>query len=291
MRRLDGEPISSLDNPHVRLARSLLTPAGRRRHRAFLVEGVRLVEAAAEVAPPQLVLHTPDLGRHDARSRRLLQQLRQRGTEVRAVTERVLAQLTDTVTPQGLVAIVPRASEEQQEAALQRATREGTWLLLILDAIGDPGNAGTLLRAAAGAGASAVIATRGTVDLYAPKVVRAAAGAHFGLALVAGWSWERLRAWLPAGSRLWVADARGATRYWEIDWLAPSALVVGNEAHGVSEPVRAIATGTVSIPLIRGESLNAAVAGSIILFEAVRQRFLAQQFHVTPELPGAGAAG
>lgn len=291
MKRLDGEPISSLENPQVRLARSLLEPAGRRRQRAFLVEGVRLVEAAAAAARPRLVLHTPALGRRDARARRLLQQLRRNGADVRAATERVLAHVTDTVTPQGIVAIVPLPPEEEQEAALHQATAGGSWLLLILDAIGDPGNAGTLLRTAAGAGASAVIATHGTVDLYAPKVVRAAAGAHFSLALAAGWSWERLRAWLPAGSRLWAADARGATRYWEVDWLAPSALVIGNEAHGVSEQARALAAGTVSIPLVHGESLNAAIAGSIMLFEAVRQRLTARRPHAALEPPAAGAAG
>src|SRR5579883_2827908 len=130
MKRLDGEPISSLENPHVRLARSLLEPAGRRRQRAFLVEGVRLVEAAAAAARPRLVLHTPDLGRRDARARRLLQQLRRNGADVRAATERVLAHVTDTVTPQGIVAIVPLPPEEEQEAALHQATAGGSWLLL-----------------------------------------------------------------------------------------------------------------------------------------------------------------
>jgi RNA methyltransferase, TrmH family len=121
-----------------------------------------------------------------------------------------------------------------------------------------------------------VLATRGTVDLFSPKVVRAGAGAHFLLPLRAGLDWEAVSRALPAGCQVLLADAGAATPYWEADWTGPTAVVVSSEAHGASaEALRwAVAGrgGRVGIPVQGIESLNVAVAGSVLLFEAVRQR-------------------
>ncbi|HEX2037346.1 MAG TPA: RNA methyltransferase [Chloroflexota bacterium] len=270
MTRPSDEPIISLENPQVRLARSLLEPAGRRRHGLFLVEGLRLVREAAEAAVPRLVLHTPQFGRADAEERRLLLALRRSGAAVRQVSERVLAHVTDTVTPQGIVAVMPLPGEA--EGTLPPPPEGEPDLVLIMDGIGDPGNAGTLLRSATGAAATAVIATRGTVDLYAPKVVRAGAGAHFQLAVYTEQTWGDLPQRLQPDCQVLLADARASTRYWELDWTRPSAIVVSHEAHGASEGARAMAGGAVCVPTRGIESLNVAVAGSILLFEALRQR-------------------
>ncbi|MDQ3699545.1 MAG: RNA methyltransferase, partial [Chloroflexota bacterium] len=261
MVRSSDEPISSPDNPQVRLARSLLDASGRRRQRAFLVEGLRLMEAAAEVAVPRLVLYAPPFGQRDARERRLLRTLQRATCPVRPVTRSVLAWVTDTVAPQGIVAVMPFLGARPVGAG-------GPALVLILDSVGDPGNAGTLLRTAAGAGVTSVVATKGTVDLYAPKVVRAGAGAHFLLDVHTDLEWDTLPGWLPTSCQVLLADAGAATPYWGVDWTGPSALVVSSEAHGASAGARAGISGGVSIPSHRVESLNVAVAGSIILFEA-----------------------
>src|SRR5688572_15685218 len=100
-----AEPIFSIENAQVKLARSLLNATGRRKHGAFLVEGVRLVESAAERARPQLALHSPAFGTGDKREAALLGFLANLGTPLRCVTDRVLAHVTDTVTPQGIVAV------------------------------------------------------------------------------------------------------------------------------------------------------------------------------------------
>jgi TrmH family RNA methyltransferase len=280
------EPISSTENPQVRLARSLLEPAGRRRHGAFLVEGLRLVEGASGVGAPRLVLYAPPFGQREGRERRLLLALRRMGCPVRPVTERVLAQVTDTVTPQGIVAVLPLPpeaslpSEAHPRAGGPAGAGDGEGgapLVLVLDGVADPGNAGTLLRAAAGAGATAVLATRGTVDLFSPKVVRAGAGAHFLLPLRTGLDWEALSQALPGGCRVLLADAGAATPYWEADWRGPTAVVVSSEAHGASAGAVQRADVRVGIPVRGIESLNVAVAGSVLLFEAVRQRHGALQ--------------
>jgi TrmH family RNA methyltransferase len=266
----------------VRLARSLLEPAGRRRQGAYLVEGLRLVEGAAEAGAagsgaPRLVLYTPSFGQRDGRERRLLLALRRLGGPVRPATERVLAHITDTVTPQGVVAVVPLPPEVplSRGAGAGKGAGEAP-LLLVLDGVADPGNAGTLLRAAAGAGATAVLTTKGTVDLFSPKVVRAGAGAHFLLPLRTALDWEAILRVLPEGCRVLLADAGAATPYWEADWRGPTAVVLSSEAHGASaaavQRAEAEGGGQVGIPVQGIESLNVAVAGSILLFEAVRQR-------------------
>ncbi len=265
MLRASDEPITSLENPQVRLARSLLGSAGRRRQGAFLVEGVRLVGAAMAAAVPRLVLYVPGFGQRDARERALLRAAQRTGCPMRPVTPQVLARVTDTVTPQGIVAVMPLPDDPP-------AILDDRALLLILDAVGDPGNAGTLLRTAAGVGVTAVVATKGTVDLYAPKVVRAGAGAHFLLDVRTDQEWEDFALRLPRACQVLLADAGAATPYWDVDWTRATALIVGSEAHGASSGAREAATGSVSIPTRGIESLNAAVAGSVILFEAARQR-------------------
>ncbi len=263
--------ITSLDNPLIRLARSLKEGSRRRRHRAFLVEGVRLVESAAEVTLPQHVLHTPSFAEAGGREKALLARLRSAGADVRAASPWALAHATDTVTPQGVAAIVPLPD------AGEALPTDTDGLVVVLDAVGDPGNAGTLLRSAVGAGVRQVWATKGTVDLFSPKVVRAGAGAHFRCAIAADLEWGVISAHLPAGAQVLVADANAPLRHWDIDWTRPSVLVLSNEARGASPAARALATATVGIPIAHVESLNVGVAGSVIIFEALRQRLLQEE--------------
>jgi TrmH family RNA methyltransferase len=132
---------------------------------------------------------------------------------------------------------------------------------------------GTLLRTALGAGATAVYTTPATVDLYNPKVVRAAMGAHFRLAVRANVGWDALDELLEGCDAVWGADADGELNYSEVDWTLPAALIVGSEDRGISSEGRERCTDTVAIPLAGGlESLNAAVAAAVMLFEAARQR-------------------
>ena len=260
------EPITSTDNSLVKLARSLHEAKGRARQRAFLVEGLRMVEAASAAGAPQIVLHTPDFGSSGERGDALLRRLAAGGAQVRSVTERVFAHVSDTVTPQGIVAVVPLSDGTMRSAAAPA-------LELILDELGDPGNAGTLLRTAAAAGVTRVLSANGTVDLFAPKVVRAAAGAHFSLGLGPARSWSDLLSILLPDVQVVLADASAPRRHWDVDWRRPSALIVSSEARGASDHARRLATERVSIPMEAGvESLNAGVAGSIILYEALRQR-------------------
>lgn len=187
---------------------------------------------------------------------------------VRVVAERPFAALTDTVSPQGILAVFPFPEPAPTEGAVVP-------LVLVLDRIRDPGNLGTLLRAAAGAGVTTVYLSTASVDPFNPKVVRAGMGAHFRVPLRP--LDEEAAATLRRDVPLRVLTAAGApTPYHAVDWRGPAAVIVGSEADGVGPEVAALATARAGIPLAaRVESLNAAVAGAVLLFEAARQRTVA----------------
>jgi len=234
----------------------------RQRERRFVFEGVRLVEEAVRAGvPPAFVLYTEAL-EADERGGRLLEMLRGMDVPCYVVSEPVMRACSDTVTPQGIVAVLPIPDLPRPEHPT---------FTLILDHVRDPGNLGTILRAALAAGVEQVLLAPGTVDASNPKVVRAAMGAHLHLP-VAFLRWEAI-AEAVAGCDVWLAVAGGETVYTAVDWTRPVALIVGGEATGAGERARALTQGQVYIPMAAGvESLNTAVATAVILFEVVRQR-------------------
>ncbi|MBC8074633.1 MAG: RNA methyltransferase [Chloroflexales bacterium] len=256
--------ISSVGNPHVKQLRSLATDRReRRRERSFVLEGVRLVATALDAgAEITLALFAPDQLAALPAGQALLARL-ERLPYCYEAAPQVVASAADTVTPQGVVA-----------AARWPVVKAGPpGLVLVIDAVQDPGNVGTLLRSAEAVGVAEVICTRGTADVYSPKVVRAAMGAHFGLALRADVDAADLGAALGALPNVYAAASEATMPYYAADWRQPAALIVGNEANGIGEAALAVATKQISIPMLgRAESLNAAVAGSVVMFEALRQR-------------------
>ena len=251
--------ITSAANPAIALVRSLDRRDRRAAERAFVVEGVRAVRDALQSgASPRLIL-----ARQDATAV-LDDLLLPAETSVRLVASRVFDRLSQVQTSQGL----RRSSPSPRSSRTWKTTP----LLLVLDRLRDPGNLGTLLRAAAGAGVNAVYLSPESVDPWNPKAARAGMGAHFRVPLLPldDVAMTELAARLP--NRV-VASTHAATTYDAIDWTMPSALVIGGEASGVGTELAAWGTEAAAIPLAPGvESLNAAVAGAVILFEAARQR-------------------
>jgi TrmH family RNA methyltransferase len=247
----------------VKYVRSLYRRRVRHRERHFVIEGLRLVEEALKAGVvPVLAFFTPDLS-GSQRGRELLAVVEDLPGECFVVTDKVMMALSDTVTPQGILAVVP---------FLELPLPENPWLVLVVDRVRNPGNLGTILRSAEAAGASQVILTPATVDVYSPKVVRGAMGAHFYLPIATGVSWSEMAEALEDRQTL-LAEVRGDKAYYEVDWTKPSALIVGSEAEGASQEAERLATERIVIPMQgKAESLNVAVAVSVILFEAARQR-------------------
>ena len=243
------------------LARDLRRRKARERHGLFVAEGVRTVEALLE--SPLQVRGT--LVARDAvdgpRTARLIERCETRHIPVEIVSVQEFASAADTESPQGLLAL----------ATIPLSTPEGfptSGTVLVLDAVQDPGNVGTLIRSAAALGASVTIALPGTVDLWNAKVVRSAMGALF-THCVTSLTWEETVGWLDRQQiPLWVADARGEPLHVAVKTRPVRvALVVANEGAGVSPQVAAAAARSVAIPMVAGsESLNVAVAAGILLY-------------------------
>lgn len=253
--------ITSVSNTKIKWVRQLQAQrSARAGEELFVIEGVRLAEEAARAgAVPRLVLHTDDL---DARGEAALTALAASGATVEAVSPVVMAAASDTRAPAGLLAVLPQPALPVPVPLT---------LALVLDGLSDPGNLGTVLRTSAAAGVEAVFLMPGTVDAFNPKVVRAAMGAHFQVPIIAA-AWDDLPGHL-AGLAVWRAEAGGGTPYDQVNWRRPSALLVGAEAAGPSHQARALAPQATVIPMPgRAESLNAALAAGVLLFEVVRQR-------------------
>lgn len=257
--------ITSASNQRIKDARKLNTRKMRYATGQVLVEGVRLLgDAWQSGARPIHVFYAPDrLTSTDGQA--LLAELEGSGCDCSPCTEAVFATLTETSTPQGIAAVLP----------LPQLTWPTTpSLLLVMDAVGDPGNAGTLIRSAEASGCDGVLFAPGAVDPFNDKVMRAGMSAHFRLPIRVCPTWSAVDALLPAGMQCYLADAHTQCDYATINWQAPSTLIVSSEAHGASAEARARSMA-ITIPMRgQGESLNAAIAGSAILFEASRQRRL-----------------
>lgn len=254
--------ITSTSNPRIQQVRQLVSQRKEREARAeFVLEGVRLVEEAlASGWDLRLLLYT---GQLSPRGLALVEQARRRGSDVEEVAPHVLKAVADTDTPQGIAAVFGLRG---LELPLHPD------FIVAADAVRDPGNLGTLLRTAAAAGSQAVLLAPGCADPFSPKVLRAGMGAHFRLP-VRALDWDALRAYLKPACQVFVAEAGQGTPCWQLDLRRPAALVVGGEAEGAGPQARALADGYVTIPMPgRSESLNAAVAAGVLLFEVVRQR-------------------
>jgi TrmH family RNA methyltransferase len=254
--------ITSLSNEKIKLVRSLARRRARWRERSFILEGVRLLgDALQRNLAPKFVLHTQAaLANSDFIS--LADPLNQRQISTYAVSDEVMQACTDTITPPGLLAVMPFLDIP--------VPPHPTWTL-VADGVRTPGNLGAILRAAAAAGVDQVLLTPGTVDQYNPKAVRGGAGAHFCLPIHA-LSWTEIETRLE-GLDVWLAASRGELPYTAVNWTRPLALIVGGEAEGASQEALALARGQVHIVMTRGiESLNVAVATGVLLFEITRQR-------------------
>jgi TrmH family RNA methyltransferase len=271
--------ITSPSNPRIGKLRNLHTRRARRESGIFLMEGPHLLEALfdAEVLPLE-VYYQPELLQRTTQGSTLLARLLETLAPEACieVSERVIEALGDVQTSQGVISVLPLDAFDPERLRSQRM-RVSRPVLLVLDAVSDPGNMGTILRTALAADVASVLLTSGCVDCYNPKVVRAAAGAHLTLPIENNLSWssieEKVTRHCAGKPRLLLADAGSPDFYYEQDLTQPFALIIGNEAKGPSREARQRATLTISIPLANHvESLNAAMATGIMLYEAVRQK-------------------
>ncbi|MBK8024542.1 MAG: RNA methyltransferase [Chloroflexi bacterium] len=251
--------ITSTSNERVKLARALLTEAKTRRKSSLLaLEGVRLInDALSAGAVPEFIFYNPEQIQPD-----VLHGSPNEWGELIQVNAQVIRHISSTEHPQGIVGIFPTPSLRLPEHPRR---------VLVLDGLRDPGNVGTILRTAAAAGVEVVLFSPGCVDIGNDKVLRGAMGAHFRLAL-RDWPWSQIAGFC-GETTVYLADMTGNVAYDTADWDAPWTLIVGSEAEGASPEAEQLAAHTIYIPMAPGaESLNAAMAAGILLFEAAKRR-------------------
>jgi RNA methyltransferase, TrmH family len=258
------EHIVSAANPTVKLARSLLRRRVRHRERAILVEGFRAISTAVHQGATIRAVMI-DAGRQEQVTGQQLLELRSAVSRILFIAPELFKSVADTEHPQPIIAICDMPETELPSSST---------FVLAIDSLRDPGNLGTLIRAAAAAGVDAVALLHGTVDVFNPKTIRASAGAVFSIPIGSfpdiAHVVEQCFSSHPA---IVIADGAGEQDYDTIDWTAPSLLIIGGEAEGAGKASRTYADVVARIPIETGvESLNAALAGGIILFEARRQR-------------------
>lgn len=256
--------ITSTSNQQMKTIVQLNKKAKARRElRAFVVEGAKMV---AET--PRELLQRVYVSEHFEKEPAGQAFLAQQGIDYEVVSDAVFAHVSDTSTPQGILALV-----RMPVYTFSDLLRAETPRLLVLEDIQDPGNLGTMFRTGEGAGLSGILMTRGTVDLFAPKTVRATMGSIYRMPYVVTENLpeelEKLRA---AGVRTYAAHLRGEAYYDELDLTGSCAFLIGNEGNGLKTETAELADIYLKIPMEgQLESLNAAMAAGILMYEAHRQ--------------------
>lgn len=261
--------ISSLTNQKVKQTVIWQNKARqRKKDEIFLAEGFKMYSEAPAEWVQEVYLSEDSLGKAKENTY-IWKKLLQTGYEV--VSREVFARMSDTQTPQGILAVLKQPHYDLGELLQEKAP-----LFLILEDLQDPGNLGTILRTGEGAGITGVIMTSETVDIFNPKVIRATMGSIYRIPFIITDDIKKTICRLKEKNvRIYAAHLEGKEYYSSFSFLAPTAFMVGNEGNGLKKETADLADCYLKIPM-RGkvESLNAAVASALLMYEALRQRQL-----------------
>ena len=277
------EIISSKDNKRIKYIRSLLEKGNiRKKNHQFVVEGIKLVDEALEYGKVLEVVCAESLYNElisgDLSGNRLLAEndknitnYVKKGSSLLVVSDTVFKSMSETKTPQGILAVaeMPDYGLLDKGFLEQAYTKNGKIKLLVLEDTADPGNLGTIMRTAEAAGVTGVIMGKGTVDIFNPKVVRSTMGSIFRLPFAYAEDLkETIQEFKKQGISFYATHLKGEKSYKDIKYSDMSAILVGNEARGLSDEVADLADTYVLIPMQgKVESLNAAVAAALMMYE------------------------
>lgn len=256
--------ITSNQNAKIQWVRKLQTQKKERQvSGCYVMEGIRLIEEASKgPVPLRLVLYTSPISDRGAE---IIREIQTREIDVEEISASVMKSISDTESPQGILAVA-----ESQLLPLP----ENPNFILILDAIHDPGNLGTLIRTAAAAAVDLILLAPDCADLFSPKVIRSGMGAHLRVPL-RQFSWEEIRSYLQNFPQINIlaSDMEGNRSLWQQNLAMQTAIIIGSEAEGICKEAEQLASDKIFIPMAREvESLNAAIAAGVLMFEVVRQR-------------------
>jgi RNA methyltransferase, TrmH family len=237
-----------------------------------VAEGAELIRCALDAAVPLESLYVSPDGADDRAVQDVCRRAEAAGVRVFPLGAGVLERVADTVTPQPVLAVVPML-EEPPAGTAPWSARSGALIVVLVD-VRDPGNAGTVLRAADASGSTLVVFAGDSVDPYNPKTVRSSAGSLFHVPLAVRPAPRALASDLAAGGfRTLATVVRDGEDYAGLDWSVPTAVFLGNESSGLDPDLSDALSGALAIPMAgQAESLNVGVACAVVCFEAFRQR-------------------
>lgn len=255
--------IESKDNSLIKDIKKLNKKRYRAEHGQFLIEGFRFVEEALKSTfkVPYIFISETSLDKYRSFG---IEKLIQHDTKVNCIKASLLKELCNTENPQGILAVVNNKKVEIEN-------KEGFYVLV--DKVQDPGNMGTIIRSAHATGALGVIITKGTVDVYNDKTLRSTMGSIFNIPVIEDENFEVVKDLKKNGFKLLVSSLDTENNFYDLDLTSKVIISVGNEGNGISEELYELNDEKVKIPMPGGaESLNAAVAASVMMYEAVRQK-------------------
>jgi len=255
----------------MHLLKALKNKKGRDLHKMFVVEGEKFVkEIPDDWEIVQYAVHQDYADKHN------LNKFEQRAP-VMFIKNSLFVSISDTVTPQGILAIVRQKKYRLHDLFTDTDNKPESLsapFILVGEHLNDPGNVGTLIRTATAAGVTGIILTTDSADFYNPKVIRASAGAALRVQIIQDISLDDAAEFLKTHHiKIYAAHPRGAQTPYDTNMQEAIAILIGNETHGISRDAEHHADALITLPMSNGtESLNAGIAGSIIMYEAVRQR-------------------
>lgn len=240
----------------------------RREQDVYVIEGIKMFSEVPKEKLVQVFASEGFLSQPE-NEQRLQGLLGEKDCSCETVSDKVFKEMTDTQTPQGILAVV-----KQNHYVLEEMfPAEQAAQIMVLEDMQDPGNLGTILRAGEGAGITGVIMSKGTVDIYNPKVIRSTMGSVYRVPFLYTDCLDDTLQEVKKCCTVYAAHLHGQYDYDKADYTKPTAMLIGNEANGLSDEISAMADVWIKIPMAgKVESLNAAVAASVLMFEAFRQR-------------------
>lgn len=260
--------ISSTDNQRIKNVSALIKKAKeRKRQGLFVAEGTKMVLEAPDAWLQDIYMAESFV--REEKNQQAIRLLADRGHSWETVSDSVYKGISDTRTPQGVLAVIRQPAYELQQLLLGDSP-----LLLVVEDIQDPGNLGTMFRTGEGAGVTGIVMNRGTVDVFNPKTVRSTMGSIYRMPFYVTDDLGECAAQIKAaGVALYAAHLRGEILYDEMDYRGGCGFLIGNEGMGLREETAGLADGCIRIPMEgQVESLNAAVCASLLVYECSRQR-------------------
>ena len=263
--------ITSTSNPRVKnLIQLQKKGKSRKEQKVFVVEGIKMVLEAPNERLKEIYM-SESFSKDEAHAKAVRKKAAEAGCFLEVLSDKVFKETSDTMTPQGIMAVVQMKTCTWKELLKKEGQEK---LILVLESLQDPGNLGTILRTGEGAGIDGVIMNRTSVDPYMPKVIRSTMGSIYRMKVaIAEDLTEVISQMKKDGISVYAAHLKGKKSYYEQDYRKGTCFMIGNEANGLTDTLADMATDYILIPMSgQVESLNAGVASALLMYEAKRQR-------------------